>query len=463
MDEGTPPVSVDAAFVAALIARPDYVTVVQPEEASLEDVTLRAILRILITKGAAYATPAAMLAALEELPETVNVKTAYAIFQLAPEDVELDALLKLKEDVDARARDREFERKVERANALFKTDKKQLSVELRKTADWYDKTSLTKYDPTAKAQIAELYEDTTALTRWKIGYGGVVCSELDEMFEGTGPDGEYSYGALGQSEVTMLLASYGVGKSRLVYNWEVGLLKQGASISHIILEDSIKKVIAKIVAAYADVKFSHVLMHTQGKLAATGKVGDDYIKRIEDGLSWYESLGDRLRIHDGAKGVNVFDFDECLKLLQFEAKYYQSNFVVIDYVQAFRGTTDYKIAADIAKSIREFAQRYNVGVIALSQVSNETRRWGSGAGEVAAKGAGDFGEMAHFAIELEWQPEVGSDELCLSVKKARDGQRVRVYARFNPATGKLLSYQGTPLLMSLPEEKKTAAKKRTTK
>ena len=452
MDEAS--ISVDAALVAALLARPDFVAVVQLDERSLEDPTLRAVHRVLQSKGAAYATPAAMLAALDELPDEIDTKKVYALFQLAPDDTQLDTVLKLKEDVDAKARDREFERRLERAKVLSGTDKKQLVSELRKATDWYDKTSLSKYDPTAEAQIEELYDDTDELTRWKIG-----CLDLDEMFEGIGPDGEYSNGALGQSEVTMLLASYGVGKSRLAYNWEVALLKQGASITHVILEDSVKKVIAKIIAAYADVKFSHVLMHTKGKLVSTGKVGDEYIKRIENGIAWYKSLGKQLRIHDGAKGVNVFDFEECLKLLQFEARYYKTNFAVIDYVQAFRGTTDYQIAADIAKSIREFAQRYNVGVVALSQVSNETRKWGSGAGEVAAKGAGDFGEMAHLGIELEWQPEVGSEELCLSVKKARDGQRIRTYARFNPSTGKLLSYQGTPLLMSLPEEKKTAKKK----
>src|SRR5215213_11070937 len=95
--------TIELAFVANLLARPDLFAAVAPDPRAIGDVTARAMLNIVAAHGAAYTKPVTMLAALDALPQTIDGEVATQVLSIVPEpeDVELGLLLDLKTKVEA--------------------------------------------------------------------------------------------------------------------------------------------------------------------------------------------------------------------------------------------------------------------------------------------------------------------------------------------------------------------------
>lgn len=445
---------IEMALVSSLLARPDLIAVVQPQPGTFADPTLRAMLQIVSAKGEAYTKPLPMLSALETLPQAVDGPLAMQVLEQVPfpDEVELGQLLKLRADVEQASRDRAFVRKIDRAKATLGAQPgKLVAAELRQALDEYDRGGLAEQDHTSKGALARL-KNAPPKVRYRIAGGGVECLSLDEPFPGIGPDGHANFGMSGLGEVIVLAAGYGVGKTRVAQNWEDAFLGQGASIAHLMLEDDETAGMTKLMGIHADLPFWQVEQYARGEMAFLGQAGLETARRLDGALEWYESLGDRIRFYDGSASVNVFDFDQATRLLELDFRLYKTTHLIVDYVQAF-ASMEYSEQARYAQQLRALAGRYKVNVVEVSQVSNDTMKWGSAAGQVAAKGAGDWGQAAHIGIELEWDAKVGQEEIRLNLKKARNARRRHVYARVNETTGRIQAYYDTPMLMENPEEK----------
>lgn len=462
VEETTSELRIEQQYVAQLLARPDLLDIAGATFHDIGNGTLRAMLQVVASHGAAYAKPLTMLNALDALPQDVDPAIATATLSLVPEpdEVDLGPLTELGRDVSGAARNRKLKATIDRSLAMFgKRPAEMVIGELRSAIDEYDRRGLSKMDHSAKAAIDRLRNSPPKM-RWKIGYKGVTCVELDDPFKGIGPDGQAGYGMLGQNEVVVLAAGYGVGKTRVVDNWKTQLFYQpGTSVATVMLEDDETANITKLMGIHADVPFWMVEQYARGEMGFLGANGLETQRKLDETLAWYESLGDRHRVYDGSHTeADVFDFEQCLRLLEFDIRVYKTTHIVIDYVQAFGGGEETEKAAAFAQRLRALAGRYRVCLIEISQVSNDTMKFGSAAGQVAAKGSGAWGQAAHIGIELEWDADVGQREICLNLKKARNARRRRVYAAINEDSGQIQAYYGTPIHMSLPDVKKPAAK-----
>lgn len=191
-----------------------------------------------------------------------------------------------------------------------------------------------------------------------------------------------------------------------------------------------------------------------------GATGLETQRKLDETLGWYESLDNRMRFYDGANTeVDIFDLDQALRLLELDVRLYGTTHVILDYVQGLYGGEDTEQAARFAQQLRAFAGRHKVNVIEISQVSNDTMKFGSAAGQVAAKGSGAWGATAHLGFEIEWDADVGQREICLNLKKSRNSRRTRVYAAVNEDSGRIEAYYGTPVHMALPDARKKDAPK----
>lgn len=120
----------------------------------------------------------------------------------------------------------------------------------------------------------------------------------------------------------------------------------------------------------------------------------------------------------------------------------QTTHIIVDYVQQWGG--EYKEMASYAFGLRAFAAEHNVSMIEISQFSNESIKFGSAAGQLAAKGAGEWGQTCHVGLELVADPMAQGREFCLWLKVARDAESGYVFVTYDLSTGTRLRYYGSP-------------------
>lgn len=447
--------ALERVFVAHLLARPDLLPAVQPDSRTFDDPTVRAILQIVQTYGSAYTAPATLWAALDALPQDVSPDAVEAVLLAVPDggDVELSTLLKLKDDVDSASIDRRAVGKIDRVLQRFGANPRDLSYkEIREALELAERSQVVARDHTATGIRARLTSSAPKV-RWQIG-----CADLDEALPGINKAGEASNGLLGQGEVTVLAGQYGSNKSRIVHNWIVRCLDTGASVGLVILEDEESSIATKLMGVKFNLPFWKIEAYARGQLGFLfGDVAAERAK-LDAALNWFDGLGSRLRIYDGDTKSNVYHLDETLKLLELDARLYGTDVVVIDYVQQLKGGATYENSADHAQQLRAFAGRNKVALVELSQLANDTIKYGSSDGQVAAKGSGDWGAAAHIGLEVVRDFAI-EDEFGLALKKARNAGRMRVYGEIVPDTGSITSWYGTPQRMALPEAKQPPKKK----
>jgi hypothetical protein len=289
-------------------------------------------------------------------------------------------------------------------------------------------------------------QNTPPKTRWKAG-----IEDLDYLFKGIDPQGNPGTGMLAQKEVTVLAGQYKAGKTREALNWAYRLLDQGASIALLVLEDDEGSFATKIMGAKFRLPKYVLERYIFGGIGFLGAEGKELAGRCQEAVDWWESVSDRIRIYDAESRGDIFRFSSALETLAIDVALHNTTHIFIDYVQQFGG--EYKEMAAYAFALRAFAGRHNVSLIELSQFSNDTIKWGSNYGQLAAKGAGEWAQAAHLGLELTIAPEVGDKEIRLALKIARDAPRSEVYVHYDASTGSALAYLGTPEYWPLDEVK----------
>lgn len=449
------PSSKELVLVANLLARPDLLTAVSLNPGKLHDPTARAVLKVLTAEGPAFAAPGPMITALQELPDLTDINVLEQIFVAQPEpaDVELSQLINLKGAVEKNHIDRVFIADVEREMDYIQRggSPEGVAERLERAIHRYSSSKIER-DHTAGGILGRL-KQTPPKVRWKVG-----IPDLDYAFPGIGPDGQPAYGMLAQKEVTVLVGGYKSGKSREQLNWVYRLLDQGANVALVVLEDDEGSFATKLMAAKFRVR-KHILeRYIFGGVGFLGEDGKELAGRCQEAVDWFNSVSGRLRIYDASTRLDIFRFESLLELLAIDKALHGTTHVFIDYIQALGG--EYKEMAGYAFGFRAFAAKHDVGLIELSQVSNETLKFGSGYGQLAAKGAGEFGQAAHVGLEIYQDPAVGDKEFALKLKIARDAPKMSVFVQYDVTTGTALRYYGTPEYIDLDaDQPKGNAKK----
>lgn len=440
-------------LAAHLLARPDLLPAVSVNPAKVKNETARAVLKVLSVEGPAFAAPGPMIAALRDLPDNSDFDTLQEIFVLQPDpdEVELSTLISLKTDVERAAVDRAFVEDVRRQMAYIERggSPEDVAERLQKAIERYSAAKIDR-DHTASGILSRL-KQAPPKVRWKCG-----IEDLDRAFPGIGPDGQPGYGLLAQKEVTVLAAQYKAGKTREVLNWAGRLLDQGASVTLLVLEDDEGSFALKLMAAKFRIPKYILERYIYGGVTFLGEDGRELAARCQMALDWFEKVQGRLRIYDASSSFDVFKFDQAIELLTIDKALHGTTHAIVDYVQAWGG--EYKEMSSYAFGLRAFAAKQDVSVIEISQFANDTIKFGSNYGQLAAKGAGEWGQACHVGLELMLDPEVGDREFALTLKVARDAPKMTVYCQYDVTTGTALRYLGTPEFFPLPGDKPQAKK-----
>lgn len=449
-------------LAAALMARPEFVSSLFPPTISggdirvVENPTARAAISVLATQGPAFSNPSAMSAALADLPVELDGDEVIALFQLIPheDEVELEQLVTIKDELTRTVNRRQLSKQLILAGTELRsgTDDDAAVGKVFDALRAYQRGGVGK-DATAGGILGRMGDGKVTI-RWKVG-----CPLLDGLAQGIGPDGEFGEGIAGQGEAIIIAAKYGVGKTRLALNWLDALLDQkGSSIALLAGEDNEATYSAKMMGVRFGIEKWKIERYLVRRQLFLDQYGRDEAIRIEEAQQWYHDLGDRLRIYDGDAKVNIFKFPSALALLEEDKAVYGTTHVLVDYAQIWKGETH--VLETYAQDLRAFGGRTGTGVIVLSQVSNETMKFGAVPGQLPAKGSGEWGQIAHFGYYLEQDPLIGQKELRITQVKGRDAGMTVLYAEFDEATGKVLRYKGTPDWMGVHEDPSTPAPKK---
>lgn len=440
-------------LAACLLSRPEYVPALFPPTSAesgdlraIENRVARAAITVLLTQGPAFANPSAMSAALADLPEELDGDEVVALFQLTPDadEVVLSELVSIRDEL-YRAADR---RRLGRQLVLSGTELRNATADEKPVAEAMEALRAYQrggFGKTATAgAVLERMASGKVTIRWKMG-----APLFDELNQGIGPDGEFGSGVLGQGEVVIFAAMYGVGKSRLLLNVISALTDQpGSSVSLLVGEDSEAAYATKLMGIRFGLEHWRIQRYLVRRQAFLDQYGREEALRVEEAQQWYADLGDRLRIYDGEAKTNIFKFSSAVTLLEEDKALYGTTHTAIDYINIWKGDTPQLEA--YAQELRAFAGRTNTGLLLLSQVSNETQKFGAAPGQVPTKGSGEWGQTAHTAYFLEKDPVVGQKELRVTQVKGRDSGMSVAYAEIDEPTGKIKEWRGTPHFYPMP-------------
>jgi replicative DNA helicase len=130
---------------------------------------------------------------------------------------------------------------------------------------------------------------------------------------------------------------------------------------------------------------------------------------------------DRLFIYD-----NVWTLEELKLKTKKEKILHKVNVVFIDFIQNLRARGDiYERMSKSAIELQAMAKDLNMGVVILSQISNEGQKAGSDNSVISYKGAGELSAIADVALWIDSEKEPKQllyKELIIKVRKARHAE-----------------------------------------
>lgn len=450
-------------FAASLMARPEYVSALYPPQVTggensdlrkLDNQTARAAITILATQGPTYANPNAMMSALSDLPIELDGEDVAALISLIPakDEVILAELVDLKHNIEKAANERKLRRELLAAGQdLTRKPADEVVARAERAIREYRQGSIGVDHSTVG--ILERMRQGFVTTRWKVAgdvEGGYL---LDGQAEGIGPTGKFDCGLAGQSEIIVVTAKYGTGKTRWLFNILKSLINQGASCDVLAGEDNEASYSVKLMGCKFGISKWRIERYIVNQSVYLNEYGKEEAVRIEEALDWYAGISKQLRIYDGRNSkVNIFKFHSAKAMLEESVALHGTTHVAIDYVNIWKG--DVPTIEGYAQELREFASRNNVGLILLAQVSNETAKWGVTPGIVPTKGSSEWAQIAHYGFYLTSDPIHGQKEISISQSKGRDAGLNQFYARFDVETGQVQAYYGTPVYMDLPMDEK---------
>ncbi len=285
-------------LAASLMARPDFASGVSLKKVANQ--TVCAIITILQENGEVFAAPSGMVSALKDREDLfADQAEAISIFKLIPppDSVSMKNILELSKVIAKVYDDKAFASRL--TNITYKITKGgEAPVDqvpaIRKLIDDYS-AGATDEEQTATAILDRLKNGKPTI-RYAVG-----LDSFDYLFPGITIDDKPGYGLLGAGEVLGLSAPPKNNKTRMMINWLVPLLSQGASIGWFTLEDNELSCALKLMGVKFRIYPRHLewFIHFGPEEAARSYQNPkDFIKRCTEAVAWYASLGDQLRIYD---------------------------------------------------------------------------------------------------------------------------------------------------------------------
>lgn len=301
---------------------------------------------------------------------------------------------------------------------------------------------------------------------------GIVSRLMDQLGKGTPPsfpsgltylDAALASRGIKQGQVWFVVGNYGSFKSRTALHIADTAIGEGKSVCYFGLEDDELVYSVALMAAHFGIPERNFERHFSGEETSSDN-------QIGKAINWLVDVGKRWRVYDRA--WNIGDWKRFAPAVQADKLKFGTNLVILDHVQLW--ATEYKDLAAIANMLMDTAQQAQVGLVVLSQVSNETMRNGAPANMLPTKGSGDFGAIAHVGFEViktkdtefdATQPVLEAleangtlkylnkgkivDEVGVRTRKIRKGNPNTFYLLFDPFSGKVLYQSTAPFKISL--------------
>lgn len=159
----------------------------------------------------------------------------------------------------------------------------------------------------------------------------------------------------------------------------------------------------------------------------------DVRRQLDKAKDWV-ATGSPLRIYDGTDPIR--DLDALTALVMADKARFDTDLVIVDYVQAIASNRDYEQLAKVADTLQRMAVEQNVCVLEISQMSNDDIKHGSDGRMLATKGSGDFPATCDVGIEV-WRDPEGVDpyEIRYLLKVARNAPRLVDQTWIEPWSG----------------------------
>lgn len=249
---------------------------------------------------------------------------------------------------------------------------------------------------------------------WK-GYN-TGFAKLDEQVGGFIP-----------SQLWIVGANTGVGKTFLLLQMLLNVLKQGGSVVLFSTEMDRKMNMLRLIGNLAGLGTIQIIKN---------KLTDEELERMKKAQEVLRGFGNRLTIFD-----NVYTVEEIklkLKKLQLTGGV---NVVAVDYIQNLRGGDSiYERMSMAATELYRITQELNITTLIGSQVSQASADWKSKEA-IEFKGAGEIAAVADVALWIK-RVEGTNDERQIVIRKIRHGSPVKFNTKLKFPSGQIQDLDG---------------------
>jgi KaiC/GvpD/RAD55 family RecA-like ATPase len=276
-------------------------------------------------------------------------------------------------------------------------------------------------------------------------------------------DNATAWGGIKQKHVWLLVAPYKSYKTRSALHICDAALSQGKSVAYYALEDDESSFSMTLMCIHFGIPEKAFEAYRSGEETS-------YVESIGNAIDWFTSLGSRWRVYD--RKWDIANWKRFAPAVAADKRRYGTGLVVVDHLQMW--DKDYESMGKISNMVMDVAQKNDVALLIISQVSNDTIKFGSASGQIATKGSGDFGAIAHLGVEIfkdrdksdfVASPAVmlmlqsqGTDkylnkfkevsEIRIAVKAVRRGATPTYYVMFDVYSGKILAEYDQPFVLS---------------
>ena len=220
----------------------------------------------------------------------------------------------------------------------------------------------------------------------------------------------------------------GAGKTYMLVNMAIHLLKQGKSFLMFSLEMSSNQIIDRMVSMITGLSNVELFITLDEKRHDKRKKARAWVgNKIKDGS---------LRIITEARDIHQIARE--IKVAYRENNYYAFG---VDYIQLIGGDgEEYSVIRSVSLNLQELSKRYRTTAILLSQISNEANKSGNMFVSFGYKGAGEIGQIADIGIRIgrgEGENGEPNEEYFVSVVKNRHGSTGRINCKIQFPGGKI--------------------------
>lgn len=253
-----------------------------------------------------------------------------------------------------------------------------------------------------KAALADSFDRLDELHKRDDGLRGVPTGfkSLDNLLAG-----------FQKSNLVILAARPGVGKSTLATNISQHLaVKHRAPVGYFSLEMSKEEMVDRLLVSQAD--------FDAWKLK-TGKLNNDDFTRLSNAMG---ELAEAPIFIDDTPALSILEMRTKARRLQAEVGI---ELLVVDYLQLARSRNlenRVQEVSEISQGLKNIARELKVPVLALSQLSREVERRGTGRPQLAdLRESGSIEQDADIVMFLWKENEEEKNQIVLDIAKHRNG------------------------------------------